>query len=119
MKVLLDTNMMLVPHQFGVDVFSFLSDYKIFTLSSCVDELKSIAKKRGDDGKAAKIALALIEEKGIDVVKTKNKGDDAIKKFAAAEKCTVATNDAELGKFLKSKGISVIRLKQKKYLEEM
>ena len=119
MRVLLDTNMMLVPHQFGVDVFEYLKDYSIITLSSCVDELNALAKKRGDYGKAAKIALILLKQKHVEIVKTKDKGDDAIKKFAAAEKCAVATNDAALMKFLISKGIRVIRLKQKKYLEEV
>ena len=119
MKILLDTNMMLVPHQFGVDVFEYLKDYKIITLSSCVDELNALAKKRGEDGKAAKIALELIKQKKIEIVRTKEKGDPAIKSFAVIERCAVATNDAALGKFLKSKGISVIRLKQKKFLEEL
>jgi len=119
MKVLLDTNMMLVPHQFGVDIFEYLKDYKIITLSSCVDELNMLAKKRGGDGKAAKIALELVKQKKVEIVKTKEKGDPSIKNFAVIERCAVATNDAALAKFLKGKGINVIRLKQKKYLEEI
>jgi len=119
MKVLLDTNMMLVPHQFGVDIFEYLKDYKIITLSSCMEELNALAKKRGDDGKAAKIALALIKQKKIEISRTKEKGDASIKNFAVIERCAVATNDAALAKFLKGKGISVIRLRQKKYLEEI
>ena len=42
MKVLIDTNMMLVPHQFGVDIFEFLREYEIITLSSCMDELRKL-----------------------------------------------------------------------------
>src|SRR3989338_3080201 len=54
MKVLIDTNMMLVPHQFGVDIFEFLREYEIFTLSSCASELKKLSREKGDDGIAAR-----------------------------------------------------------------
>jgi rRNA-processing protein FCF1 len=118
MKVLLDTNMLLVPHQFGVDIFEFMKDYRIITLSACVDELNALSKKRGDDGKAARVALGILKEKKIEVVKTKEKGDAAIKNFAVIEKCSVATNDAALIKALKKHGIRVIRLRQNKYLVE-
>ena len=50
MKILIDTNMLLVPHQFGVDIYEFLKEYEMVTLSSCVDELKKLSRKRGDGG---------------------------------------------------------------------
>ena len=118
MKILLDTNFMMIPNQFGVDIFEFLKDYEIFTLSTCMDELKNLAKKKGKDGLAARVAIKLVKEKGIKTVKTKEKGDKAILNYAIEEKCSVGTNDKELIKALKNKGIKIIRLKQKKYLIE-
>ena len=96
MKILLDTNFMMVPNQFGVDIFEFLKDYEIFTLSACVDELKKLAKKKGKDGLAAKIALKLVKEKNIEIVKVIDKGDRAILDYATLDDCSVGTNDKEL-----------------------
>ena len=118
MKVILDTNFMLVPHQFGVDIFEFLKDYEVATLSSCISELRTLSKKRSDDGKAAKVALKLVKEKKIEIIKVKENGDPAIISYASKEKCIVATNDIELIKILKKNGVKIIRLRQKKYLEE-
>ena len=118
MKILLDTNFMMIPHQFGVDIFEFLKDYEIFTLSACMDELKKLAKKKGKDGLAAKVAIKLAKEKEVEVVKTKDKGDKAILNYAIEEKCSVGTNDKDLIKALKNNGIKIIRLKQKAYLTE-
>jgi len=118
MKILIDTNMMLVPHQFGVDIFEFLREYEMFTLSSCIDELKKLSKKRGDDGLAARVGVRLIKENKIRTVKTKEKGDKSILNYALREKCAVATNDKGLMEALKTNHIKIIRLKQKKYLAE-
>jgi rRNA-processing protein FCF1 len=123
MKVLIDTNFFLLPNQFGIDIFEYLKYFDSVTLSSCVEELKKLAKKGGKDGKAAKIGLKLLKENSVDVLKDKPKGkssstDKAILDYAIAEKCMVATNDAVLIKALKSHGLKVIRLKQRKYLEE-
>ena len=119
MKVLLDTNFLLLPNQFGVDIFRYLEYYDIFTLSSCLDELKKIGRGKGKDGRAAKVALKLIEQNKMKVIKSSEKTTDrAILQYAIDEKCTVATNDKELIKALKNRGIKIIRLRQKKYLAE-
>jgi uncharacterized protein len=118
MKIILDTNFLLVPNQFGVDIFEYLSFYKIAVLSSCMDELRALAKKKGSDGKAAKIGLKLIEHENIEIIKTREKGDDSIVSYATAENCAVATNDKALIARLKKNGIKILRLKQKKYVVE-
>lgn len=118
MKIILDTNFMMVPNQFGVDIFEFLKDYDVETLSSCMDELRKLAKKRGRDGMAAKVALKLVKEKKVHIIVTKDKGDKAILNYATLDRCSVGTNDKGLIKALKNNGIKIIRLKQKKYLDE-
>ncbi len=117
MKILLDTNFLMVPNQFGVDIFEFLKDYEIFTLSSCIEELKKLAKKKGKTGIAARVAIKLIKEKNVRTLKTKEKGDNAILNYAVQEKCPVGTNDKELILRLRKNGITVFRLRQKKYVE--
>ena len=119
MKVLLDTNFLLMPNQFGIDIFEYLKFYDVFTLSQCVDELKKLSKGKGKDGRAARIGLDLIKKNDIEVVKSPEKTTDrAILAYAVRENCMVGTNDKELIKALKKKGIKIIRLKQKKYLVE-
>lgn len=118
MKALLDTNFMMVPHQFGVDIYEFLKYYEIATLFSCIEELKKISKRGSEDGKAAKIALQLVKRNSVEIIKAGGRTDKAILDYAAAERCAVATNDKNLIKALKNKGIKIIRLKQSKYLVE-
>lgn len=118
MKVLLDANFLMIPNQFGVDIFEYLKDYEIATMSACIGELKKLAKKRGKDGLAARIALKLVKENKVEVIRVKEKADNAILNEALNNKYTVATNDKVLIKALKNNGIKVIRLKQKKYLSE-
>ncbi|MFA4820346.1 MAG: PIN domain-containing protein [Candidatus Aenigmatarchaeota archaeon] len=118
MKVLLDTNFLMLPHQFGVDIFEFLKDYELITLSSCVSELKKLSHGKGKDGLSARVALKLMKENNVHVIKTGVFGDASIVKYAVEEKCSVATNDIALIKALKNSNIKIIRLKQKKYLAE-
>ena len=118
MKIILDTNFMMIPHQFGVDIFEFMKEYEMLTVSSCVDELKKLGKKRGDDGLAARIALKLIKDNKIKIIRSKGPADKSILDYSIREKCAVGTNDKELIKALKNNGIRIIRLKQKKYLSE-
>ena len=119
MKVLVDTNFFLLPNQFGVDIFDELKLYDMFTLSACMEELKKISTKKGKDGTAAKIGLKLIGMNDVDIVRVKGRNcDKAILDYASRENCIVATNDKELIKALKSRGVKIIRLKQKKFLSE-
>jgi rRNA-processing protein FCF1 len=119
MKVLVDTNFLLLPHQFGVDIFEYLKCYDIAVLSPCMMELKKLARKKSRDAVAAKVALQLVKAKNIEIVKSGEKTTDrGILNYAIQENCVVATNDKELIKALKKHGIKIIRLKQRKYLEE-
>lgn len=118
MKIILDTNFLMMPNQFGIDIFEYLNDCELFTLSACIDELKKLAKGKGKNSKAAKVALELIKEKNVHVIKTKGKADQEIVNQAAAGDYYVGTNDVELITRLKKKNVKIVRLKQKKYLIE-
>ncbi len=117
MKVLLDTNFLLVPVQFKVNIYDELGDHELITLESCINELEKIAEGKGRYAPVAKIALDLIVEKGIKIVATKEKiTDSAIINYAKKHNCMVATNDRKLIKTLKSNKIKIIRLRQRKFL---
>lgn len=124
--IILDTNFLLIPGMFGVDIFSeiqrvypFKSEFAI--MRPTLDELTALAQSRNRDGAAAKLGVGLIKAKNINTLPTAVKhADDAI--VAAAEKlkkqgaCLVATQDAKLRARLKKAGIRAIILRQKKYL---
>ncbi|MEM7819316.1 MAG: DNA-binding protein [Candidatus Aenigmatarchaeota archaeon] len=119
MKILLDTNFLLLPVQFKIDIFKLLKNYELFTLDLCVNEIKKLSERKTKDGIAAKVALELIKTKKINVIKSeKKKTDLAIIEIAKKYNYMVATNDKKLIKSLKRYGIKIIRLKQKKYLIE-
>jgi uncharacterized protein len=120
-KVILDTNALMVPEQFGVDIFSELLrlGYAEWQVPAAVlGELRSLAKMadKGRDKIAARVALGLA--KGCDAVGEDNfDADGAIVKLALETGAAVFTNDKALKKRLFSKGITVIYLRQGRYLE--
>ena len=70
MKFLLDTNFLLIPGQFKIDIFSELNKYgkpKLFTLDLVVQELKTLSTGKGKDSAAAKLALELLQQKKVDI----------------------------------------------------
>lgn len=127
MKIILDTNVFLVPGKFKVDVFEEFDrivdkDYELITIEPVVRELKKISQGNGKDAKSARIGLKFIKSKNIKVLKTKEKyTDKAIlglsKSFLEkGKKCAVATLDKELKQELIRQGSEVIYLRNKKYL---
>ena len=123
-KILLDTNFLLVPYQFRVDIFTQINrimhfQYKIFVLDKSVEELKKVIEgQKGKSKDAAKIALKLIAIKNIGVIKTESdkKTDDAIVELSRKDNYIVATQDKDLKRSLINHGIEVIVLRQKKIL---
>ncbi len=122
MKIILDTNFLLIPAQFKVDIFSELDKLgtnQLYILDRTLEELTDIVKKQSlKNKKAAKLALSLIKFKKIKIIKTKttNKTDDLIVEIAKKKKNTVATQDKLLKQKLNENKVKIITLRQKKYL---
>jgi uncharacterized protein len=120
MKVLLDTNALLLPHQFGIDIFSEIGrlvpeKHDIFTLRTVVDELVGIAKSSTtDDGVAARVGLMLLKDKGVGILPSQGTVDDAIVDFAINERAIVCTNDVGIRNKLKESGLKVLCMRGKK-----
>ncbi|MBN1377118.1 hypothetical protein JW949_02155 [Candidatus Woesearchaeota archaeon] len=123
-QIILDTNFLLIPEQFNVDIFKEIDriinyPYGLYIVEGTEKELEKI-KKEGNqkDKRAVNIALKLIEQKNLKThpdsdKKTEDSVDDLIVEKA---RDYVATQDKELKKRLKKKKIRIITLKQKKYL---
>jgi len=123
MKVILDTNALMVPEQFGVEIFAELQRLgyvQCLVPSPVLAELRSLAARadKGRDKIAARVALGLAERCGT-VGDAGMDADLAIEKLALSLGAAVFTNDKALKKRLFSKGITVIYLRQGRYLEAM
>ncbi len=120
--IILDTNFLTIPYQFGLDIFEEIKkivpeNYELATLDSVIKELESLVKSKGKDSRAAKIALDLIEKKQVKILKTEKKNvDDSIVEMSN-ENTIAATNDKELKQRLKHKNVKVIYLRSKNRLE--
>ncbi len=120
-KVIIDTNALMVPEQFGVDIFNELQRLgyvQWIVPAEVLGELRSLATKadKGRDKIAARVALGLSECCHI-VGEDNFDADQAIEELAISEGAAVFTNDKALKKRLFSKGITVIYLRQGRYLE--
>ena len=123
-QVILDTNFLLIPYQFKVDIFSEIdrileTKYKICILDKTIQELNNLVEKiKGKNKKAAQLALKLIEHKKPEIIKSEiDYVDKAILKIVNKKTHIVATQDKELKKALQAKGIPIIVLRQKRYLQ--
>jgi rRNA-processing protein FCF1 len=117
-EVIIDTNGLMIPGQFGIDIFMELKrlgfDSYIVPRAS-VRELEKISTQgRGRDRTAAKIALSLLDR--CTIVEKEGFADDVIIKLATSKEDTVFTSDVELKKRLCSKGVSIVQLRERTHL---
>ena len=124
--VIPDTNFLLIPGQFGVDIIGELNrildvKFEIVVPNIVLDELNIIERKaKGKDLMAVRMAKKLTERfKVIEVGKFGEKAtDEQIYEFAVrTPNVIICTNDKLLKKKLREKGIPVVYLRQKKILE--
>ena len=132
-KVILDTNFLMIPFKFKVDIYSelktILDNPKLFIVDKTIDELNNIQiTQKGKNKEYAKMAHLSLKKYPISIIKTVkhlNKEpklskitsvDDTIAESAQKGSYFVATQDQALKKKLKNKEIKIITLRQKKYL---
>ena len=126
LPVILDTNFLTVPTQFGVDVFSEAErvlerSLDFILLDSVVEEIKSNLEEasRTEVG-MFRVALDLVERctvVRVAEVKKSSPVDDQLLEYTKSVKGVLATNDRELREKARSQGIPVLLLRGKKYLE--
>ncbi len=118
MKILIDTNMFLVPEKNKVDIFSELGRLgytEFYTLTKVIEELKSLAKKPGKTGKEAKVGLLILKKSNVGVVESEGHADTT---FLGLKGFAVCTQDRRLVREVSKQGRPVVILRNKKYLQE-
>ena len=124
-KVILDSNFLLAPSQFNIDVFKELArilnrGLDLVLLSPTRRELLKMAKGNSPKmRRQASLALKLAEKCRVVNVEQdfEETHDDVIVRIADDWKCPVATNDTKLRKRLRIISVPVIYLRQKSHLE--
>jgi rRNA-processing protein FCF1 len=123
-KVILDSNFLMIPFQFNLDIFQeieFLLQKKVdFIVPSAVkSELTGISSRGGEGASEASLALQIasrcrVVEVSLDAGEAV---DDAIVKASQKLGAVVATTDIELKNRLKTLKVPVIYLRDKSKLE--
>jgi rRNA-processing protein FCF1 len=119
LKVIIDTNALMIPVQFNVDIFEELKRLGFDTFlvpSAVISELDILSKNlKGADRTAAKVARTMADR--CEIIRAQGHADDVIVDLAAIHGASVLTNDAGLRRRLEQKSIPVICLRQKNRLE--
>lgn len=120
-EVVIDTNFFMVPFQFNVDIIDELEkalpSYKLTTPIFVINELKGL--KRNNKGKIrlnADLALKLANSSNIEIKDISLENNETVDDALLRVSEVLATNDIELKKRARKKGITVAYLRQKKYM---
>ena len=120
-EVVIDTNFFMVPFQVNVDIIDELEkalpSYKLTTPIFVINELKGL--KRNNKGKIrlnADLALKLANSSNIEIKDISLENNETVDDALLRVSEVLATNDIELKKRARKKGITVAYLRQKKYI---
>jgi rRNA-processing protein FCF1 len=124
-EIVLDTNALLMPMQFGVDLQDelerLLGGFSCVIPSGVMEELTSLGSSPGDGRAALALARSLIKNGRAREVApgTKDRApvDEQVIEVAAALGAPVLTNDRGLIASLKERGMRVVRMKGKSHLD--
>ena len=121
-KILCDTNFLLIPLRFGVDVFTesdeVLNDLTEFFVSSRVlDEIKLLREgAKPSLEKELLFALKMAEQCVLIEDASEIEVDDSLVQLAKENDMVLGTSDSELRKKARQEGVKVIYLRQRRYL---
>ena len=123
MKILLDTNALMMPAQFRIDLFdelhALIGVFDAVVLSGVIKELAGLSRAKGRSGAAARHGLVLAEK--CTIVESGNLKSESVDaqmiEYAAMNACMVVTNDRRIRDALFTRGIGVISLRNQKKLE--
>jgi len=125
-KIIVDTNFLMMPFEYGVDLPSELmrivhGPITLVVSQGTMGELSTLAGRTGRRAAAARFVLQnlpLIKAKfPIEVAPSTGSVDKWIIKFAGNNEVTAATNDVPLRKKLLAMGVPVIAMKGKSKLD--
>lgn len=123
MRIILDTNFLMIPGQHRIDIFEEIKKimqepYTLYIFEATKEELDKIAKSNKKDKNNAKIALALIKQKNLKTLKNsfrENKYIDEIILNNITDSDVVCTQDKGLKALLRNKfpRLKIIMLSKK------
>ena len=127
-KIILDTNFLMIPGEFNVDIISEIErianfQYTLWIIDKTMDELEKVADtaEKEKDRMAAKLAKQVIKKNKIKLIPTRKDDnrivDDIIVELVDKHEYIVATQDKGLKHKLKEKDVPLIILRQKRYLK--
>ena len=123
-KVILDSNFLMIPFQFNIDIFQeieYLLQKRVdFVVPSAVkSELTGISSRGGEGAPEASLALQLASRCRVVEVSLESgeSVDDAIVKASQKLGAVVATTDIALKKRLRDINVPVVYLRKKSKLE--
>jgi len=102
--------------QFKIDVFDELRGHELYVANTIIVELKKLSKGNSKDSKAALLALDLIENKHLKMLKSKEKSADKSLVIYSKDGYVIATQDRVLRDRVKKAGGKSIYIRQKKYV---
>ncbi len=125
LKILLDTNFLLIPAQFGIDIFQEMDrlisqKFEIIIFPGIVEELNTLSKESLKRHKEVSMTLEFVKKCKIielnpELLALRNI-DEIILRSAVLNKWIVATNDRGLRKKLRFNKVPVITLREKTHL---
>ncbi|MBN1275700.1 hypothetical protein JXA12_05425 [Candidatus Woesearchaeota archaeon] len=119
--VFLDTNVLLLPGK-GIDVFTLLhrameEPYRLCTYEGVIKELETIMKGEKKQSFDAKLGYILAKQKALKTLASSSGAHiDDVFVAKTGTRDIVATQDKELTKRLKEKGVRVLRYQQQKFI---
>ena len=120
-KIYLDTNFLLIPAQFKVDIFEEIErlmdkPYELYVFDKSLKELEDLEKKGGKLKQEVKLTKILLKSKALNIVRLPF-GDKRVDEgLLSLTDSIVATQDMALKRQLAAKHTKMIVLRQKKYL---
>ncbi len=123
MRFLLDTNFLLIPGKFRVDIVKELERFgkpELYTIDLVVKELGRLAEGSGREASDARVGLELLRLRNAEVLGTSGKhADDEIEEVAKSHGLAVCTQDRGLQKRLSIQGVEVFYLRQRSRIDRL
>lgn len=118
--LVLDTNFLLIPYQYTVDIFTQLDELvpgaKKVVARPVLDELEDLAGGKGKQAAAARFALLLLSRQKWEMIETDLPADRWILEYARQHRAIVCTNDRALRQRIKRLPRRCIVLKKRNWI---
>lgn len=120
-EVYIDTNFFLLPFQFNVDIIEEfrirLPNHKLVTTKFVIRELKGLKNNKNSKTRlAASLGLKIAQSNQIEIKDIPLKNGESVDEGLVRIANVLATNDIELRKKAKKNNLTIVYLRQKRYL---